>query len=433
VAKNSRGPTTSTSKHDRPVVRTSGEIFGDGSIIELVSPATDRQLQLLFWHKQQKKVAPQIEYRGRLYQVPDVNETLLQAIRFPSDADENGAAHKLFAGVRDLFERYIGVTPEEAALLTAWSTSTWFPECASSPPTLLISGTDMCHAITLLRMLRCLCRRALLLADISRSGLLDVTFLQPTLLLNQPGQLPKIWPLFGASNHHGVSVLGKGRAHNLAGCKAFFLGMEDTWTDGAIHFALPPARGELPTLDALRQAEIARRFQSRYLMYRLRNLQKIRESHSAVHPVNFPHTATAHNLAACIDGEPNIAQAIAPILQRQEQDTHVQNSCDVARVIIEVIWAPLHDREEIPISRISDLANALLRSRGETLAYSSEEVGWKLRNLGLYRRRNGSGKILRPSRENILVVHQLTRRFCLNLTPVHGCVDCVQPEVVVAE
>ena len=433
MAKTSRGPTTNASKDDSTVVRTSGEIFGDGSMIELVKSATDRHLQLLFWRKQQKKIASQIEHRGRVYQPPDVNETLVQAIQFASDARDYGSAHNLFNGVCELFARYIGVTSEEAALLTAWSTSTWFPECASSPPTLLITGTDMCHAIALLRLLRCLCRRALLLTDISRRDLLDVSFLQPTLLLNEPGQLPKIWPLFGTSNHHGVSVLGKGRAHNLAGCRAFFLGMEHTWTDGAVHFALPPARGELPTLDAQRQAEIARRFQSHYLMYRLRNLQKIRESHSAVHPVNFPHNATAHNLAACIEEEPNIAQAIAPILQRQEQDTHVQNSCDVARAIIEVIWAPLHEREEMPISRIADLANALLRSRGETLEYSAEEIGWKLRNLGLYRHRNGSGKILRPSRENILVVHQLARRFCLNLTPVHGCADCVQPEVVVAE
>ena len=426
-------PTAKTSPNNRKIVKTTGEMFTDGSILELVSSPTDRTLQLLLWKKQQRKIASQIAHRGRVYQPPDVDQTLVQAIQFATDAREYGSAHNLLNGVCELFARYIGVTSEEAALLTAWSTSTWFPECASSPPTLLITGTDMCHAIALLRLLRCLCRRALLLTDISRRDLLDVSFLQPTLLLNEPVQLPKIWPLFGTSNHHGVSVLGKGRAHNLASCRAFFLGMEHAWTDGAVHFALPPARGELPTLDAQRQAEIARRFQSQYLMYRLRNLQKIRESHSAVHPVNFPHNATAHNLAACIEEEPNIAQAIAPILQRQEQDNHVQNSCDVARAIIEVIWAPLHEREEMPISRIADLANALLRSRGETLEYRAEEIGWKLRNLGLYRRRNGSGKILRPSRENILVVHQLARRFCLNLTPVQGCADCVQPEVFVAE
>ena len=35
--------------------------------------------------------------------------------------------------------------------------------------------------------------------------------------------------------------------------------------------------------------------------------------------------------------------------------------------------------------------NALLRSRGETLEYNAEEVGWELRNLGFYRHKTGDG------------------------------------------
>jgi hypothetical protein len=37
-------------------------------MIELVSSATDNQLDLLFWHKHRKTIAPQIEYRDRVYQ-----------------------------------------------------------------------------------------------------------------------------------------------------------------------------------------------------------------------------------------------------------------------------------------------------------------------------------------------------------------------------
>jgi hypothetical protein len=131
MAKTSRGSTT---PKQSTVVRTFGEIFSDGSIIELVWPANACQLQLLLWHKQQQKIAPQIEYRGRLYQVPEVEETLLAAIRFPSDAVDYGTPQKLFSGVCDLFARYIGIAPPEAALLTAWTCSTWFAECFSSPP-----------------------------------------------------------------------------------------------------------------------------------------------------------------------------------------------------------------------------------------------------------------------------------------------------------
>ena len=211
----------------------------------------------------------------------------------------------------------------------------------------------------------------------------------------------------------------------------FFVGMADIWSDGAVHLALPPACPELPTLDEQRQAEIAKRFQPQLLMYRLCNLRRVHESHSNVRQLKFPDTETAHNLAACIQEDPDIAQAIAPILRRQEQDAHVQRGCDVSRAVVEVIWRTLHEQKEITISRITELTNALLRSRGETLEYNSAEIGWKLRNLGFYRHRNGSGMILRPSRENSLVSHQLARRLCLNLPPVHGCADCVQPEVEV--
>jgi hypothetical protein len=66
--------------------------------------------------------------------------------------------------------------------------------------------------------------------------------------------------------------------------------------------------------------------------------------------MNFPNTETAHNLSACIQEDPDIEQAIAPILRRQDQDAHVQRGCDVSRVIAEVIWAPLHEQKEITIS-----------------------------------------------------------------------------------
>jgi hypothetical protein len=432
VAKTSRGSTTP--RHERKVVRTFGEIFSDGSIIELVSPANACQLQLLFWHKQQKKIAPQIEYHGRLYQVPEAQETLLAAIRFPSHAVDYGTAQKLFSEVCHLFARYIGIAPPEAALLTAWICSTWFADCFSSPPTLIISGPDTGHAIALLRLLACLCRRSLVLADINRGGLLGVMHLQPTLLVNQPGQVPKIWNLYSASNFHGVYVPGsQGRVYNLAGSRAFFVGMGNVFSDGAIHIALSSAHPTLPILNAHLQVEIAQRFQSRLLMYRLRNLRKLRETHATVCQPKFPNTEAAHNLLACIQEQHEIAQAMAPILQRQDHDAQVQRGCDVSRVIVEVIWTPLHERTEIAVSRITELTNALLRCRGETLEYSAAEIGWKLRNLGLYRNRNGSGMFLRPSRDISVVVHRLAARLGLGLSPVAGCVDCVRTEGAVAE
>jgi len=159
-------------------------------MIELVS-ATGNQLDVLLWQNNRKKIAPQIEHRERVYKALDLDESLRRAIRFPSSADAYGTNKELFAQIRILFERYIGLTSPEGALLTAWVCSTWFPDRLSSPPTLIISGPETGPAIILFRLLSCLCRRSLVLAKLDRTALLSLVSLQPTLLVNQTWRVPK--------------------------------------------------------------------------------------------------------------------------------------------------------------------------------------------------------------------------------------------------
>jgi hypothetical protein len=132
-------------------------------------------------------------------------------------------------------------------------------------------------------------------------------------------------------------------------------------------------------------------------------------------------------------GNPDIAQAIAVILQRQIQDAQARRGCDVNMAILEVIWAPLHETKEITVNEITGLTNALLRCRGEVLEYSAVEIGWRLRNLGFYRNRNASGMVLRFSQEHSFIVHQLMQRFALSLSTANDCPYCIQPEAIVAQ
>ena len=305
LAKSSRTPPTSTPGPDTKVVRTSGEIFSDESVIELLSSATDRRLSLLLWSKRQQTIARHVKHRGRIYEATDVDESLRVAIRFPTEAAPYGTAHQLFSGVRDVFARYLGLALPEASLLTAWTWSTWFPEFASSPPTLVISGPDANHALTLFRLLNCLCRRPLVIADINRGGLFAAMPLHPTLLVNNPAQFPKIWQLLASANHRGVYVLGtQGKVHNIVGSRAFFVGMQEIGSEGALHLALPPAGAEIPTLDERRQAEIARRFQRQWLMFRLQNLRPVGQSSSSVSQPNSPNFESTHNFTRFLQQAP---------------------------------------------------------------------------------------------------------------------------------
>ena len=75
-------------------------------------------------------------------------------------------------------------------------------------------------------------------------------------------------------------------------------------------------------------------------------------------------------------------------------------------------------------AEITKRVNALLRDRGETLRYNSNEIGWKLRNLELLSRHNGTRRALRFSRDIRLKIHRLATKFGLRLPLVADCDDC---------
>jgi hypothetical protein len=426
-----RATAKGTSRDRNPIRTTSGELFPDGSAIELVTTGTadDSGLGLLFWDGEQSIIAPQIKHGGKIYEPLNLHPSLREAVKLPREAAPYGKTEPLVANVREIFERYLGLPVREATLLALWAITTWFSDCVSSPPTLSLSGPDMSLGVTLLVILNSLSRHPLLLTDITRRGFCSlVPLLRPTLLVNQPGLAPKILALWHATNFHGLFVPGKGgTVVNVTCSKAFFGGLENAacpWTDAAIHLALPPAQGGLPRFDERLQRDIAERYQPQLLMYRLQNFRRVREYRSVADESGFSNRGVARDLAACVQGEQDIVQAVTPLLQPLLEEESARRSWDPNLAIIEVIWIPSHTVKELPVDEITGLTNTLLRDRGETLEYSSEEVGWKLRAMGFYRRRNGNGMVLRFSRDNILRIHQLAERFALKLTVVDGCSDC---------
>jgi hypothetical protein len=345
---------------DPRVVRTVGETFADGSVLELVTSASSGRLALLLWNANRKTIAPQVDHSGRIYQPPNLDDSTCRAIRFPQDAKGYGSTGKLFCRMRDLFERHIGLTQPESTLITAWSASSWFSDCLSSPPTLLISGADNGDAINLFRLLHCLCRRPVVLGDLSRTAFFSLASLGATLLTNQPSLSAKVRDLWNTSSYRGVYVFGKGRVHSVASAKAVFLGMADARNDAGIHFSLPPpANGHLPLLDERQQSRIAEELQPRLLMYRLRNLDRVRNFSASEHGSTFTGTEVARNLATGVLGDRKIVESIAPVLQRLEEEKVAQHLCDVHRAMIEVTWAPSHQDREISLSRIAELTRSV--------------------------------------------------------------------------
>jgi hypothetical protein len=131
------GAAQNNSEADHRIVMTSGEVFSDGKLIELVEPFRAGNLQLLYWSGERATIATEINYEDHLYRPIQLDPTIRKAMSFSGAAVDYGEPKALFQKIVDLFQRYIGFDEPEAKLLVLWVFSTWVADCLPSPLVLL--------------------------------------------------------------------------------------------------------------------------------------------------------------------------------------------------------------------------------------------------------------------------------------------------------
>ena len=239
-----------------------------------------------------------------------------------------------------------------------------------------------------------------------------------------------------ATNHRSVFVpAGRGTVSNLACSKVIFSETGDdsreNWGRESMYLRLSPDTNEPPPLTALEEDLLAAEFQPQFLMYRLHHLHWVHQSVSISGLPRLPGFELGRSLLACVQAEPKIVKAVAPLLQAHEQALRERRLLDPAVAIVEAFWSPLHNEKEFPVKELATRVTALLRSRGEISTYNEKQLGWKLRNMGLARHNNGKCKVLRIDREMRRRIHQLAIQFGLELPKVPNCADCKDPQLIV--
>jgi hypothetical protein len=409
---------------ENPRVRvTCGEILPDGAIVDLVAAPDGGGLHLLLWNGKGKPlVSSAIDGgAGIFYQPPDLDPTVREAITFPSGAVEYGSVAELFAKVSNLYRDHLGLPEDVAAFATCWSLSSWIPELMLIPITLCIIGSLMRQICNLFRLFGALCRRPLPVAELSRRL---PFFLSPTLLINDPGLSAKACASWRAANSHGLYVAGPGSTVSSLCCaKAVVLQPGDSpqiWGEDAMLLMLQPTDSTPLNNQAL--ANIAAEFQPQLLTFRLRHLSGVDQFVSTTHPL--AKFELVRNLGACVSEDPEIVRILTPLLESHQQNLLAQKSRDPIVAVVEALWGPSHDQNQITVGEITKRVNAILRSRGVNQDLNVREIGWKLRNLNLCTTSNGQCKELRFTGDTRYGIHRCVRDFGLQLPLRKDCDDC---------
>ena len=416
-----------------PIVRTFGELLPDGSMLELVAPEVGDQPDVLLWDGAKIRIAREIEHGGKLYRAEMLHPSILRATRLPREPVKYGTIGKLFADLAGTFEQRLAVSNSAAEQTTLWVFTTWFSEFLSSPPALWVSGADLGRAASYFGLLHCMCRRALKVTGFTRSGFLSLpSGFRPTLLINQPSLSVPMRNLCRETNYPGFVVPGsRGVVSDVSYSKAIFVGMAGATTRPSgenLHLPLFPADRELPPMDEGELTEIAEYFLPRLLQYRLHYARKVRESRFSEADLSIPTRALASKLAACVNGDPQLAPKVASVLLPQDDGTHV---CNLDVAIVRVLWPRLHssstnrtDGSRVKIgSELTAEVNTLLLSCGEILQYSAEEVGIRVATLGLTRKRGGGGNRLLLDTATKRRIHEIARSYAI-CERIPGCELC---------
>jgi hypothetical protein len=404
---------------------TCGEVFAD-AVIDVVDSPNGDSLDLLFFDATKLFSAPQVEYRGVLYQAPKLDASIREAITFPAGASDYSTAAQVFMTISRIYREQAGLPEDLAALTTCWTLSTWIPELMLIPITLCIEARTS-QVCSLFRLFGSLCRRALLVAELSRRLPL---FLHPTLMVNDPRLSGKGCAFWRAASCRGVFVAGTGTTVCELSCsKAVVMQPEDSpdaWGEEAIYLVLP--HSEFPSLSGSQLANIAAEVQPQLEMFRLRVLTGM-DPFVSESPKLSKFTL-ARNLGACIPGDSGIVGLLEPLLESHQEDLLAGRARDPKVAIVEAVWIPAHQPGKLGVAEIAKRVNALLASRGEVRQYNSWEIGWMLRNLRLHTRRNRDNKVLQSSTDVRQRVHQLAQEFGLRLPIVKACPDCKSAKVI---
>jgi len=422
------------------IVKTFGEIFQDGSVLELVAPAAGEQPDLLLWDGTKISISREIQHLGQVYTAEKLHGSILRATRLARDPVGYGKIRLLFTELVNTFEKFLAFSRSEAERATFWVFTTWFCDCLSSPPILWISGADVGRAAAFFALLHCLSRRPLRVAGITRSGFLSLpSSFRTTLLANQPSLSAGIQSLWRESNFRGFCVPGsRGNLLDVTSSKAIFLGMAGAVSSPSaehLHLALFPADREVPPLDEQALNKIAEYFLPRLLQYRLEQAHNVRKSQFAPADLKFPICELARKLGACVQGDMELALTVIPLLIPQDDTI---GPCNLDCAIIQVLWPRLHS--SLPNTLATQMkieaeltaeVNTFMLSCGDNLQYSREEVGIRVVHLALTRKRTNGGTILLLGSETNRRVHQLARSYGIGKN-VLGCPHC-QPAQTPAE
>jgi hypothetical protein len=168
--------------------------------------------------------ADRVKFKNRIFVPIPRTSNLLRHVQLPRGTKSYGTVESLVAETGKLLFQVLDLSSDDIDVLTLFILSTRFVERVAVAPYLAFVGLPSSGKSTALSVLKLLCRRALLTADISSAAFYRVCDeLTPTLLIDEAatsGKSRELFHLLRAGSTRGVTALRLDESFNAFGPKA---------------------------------------------------------------------------------------------------------------------------------------------------------------------------------------------------------------------
>lgn len=371
-------------------LHTAGEFFPDGASLSLVrGPNSMRPLALLYHRDGTLKVLRRFRRRGRTYLPSQLDLALARQLRLPNKAIPTHSPVGIFNQVSSLITKYCSLSEDAIFLAASFVFCSYFPECLTISPCLLIRGGSA-EASTLLRLLSWACRHPVLLSDPKFSNLPSGIIF--TRLIYSPGSTKEIEKLLKSSQFNGSLLFARGNFHRSCGCNAIYIDDDDVSepaSSGCLQIVVTPGMRPLTIADEARESAMIEEIQSKLLGYRLSNFDSVRESDFDVPSFSGATRNLARDMGACFVNAPELRARLISLLAVQDSESRMAHGEELKSIVLEGMLLLCHQRKKTAyVGEIATATNHILLGRGmiDALdgpgAATPREVGGKVRSLG---------------------------------------------------
>jgi len=370
-------------------IQTTWEAFPDGTMLDLVRDAADGKVKLLKWDGKHTSVLDQFQKDGNTYIPASICPSILRAMRLPTRVAPFGSTRELFDAICRILTRLNDLAERTVTALAYFVLATCLQDRVIAAPFVSIVVAPTAPGGALLHVLTLLCRRALLLGDVSAARLRALPMhLGPTLLLDIVQLEDELCTWLRASSRRGMYVPSRGGALDQYCAKVVCApeALSDPSLLGlALQVEVAPPRRPLPMPDRETSEQIADEFQAKLQMYRFASYSYVGEPKIDVADLTAPMQDLSRSLAACVVGDADLQFAVVPLLRPQDQQLRAERAALIEAIILEALWIVCHEknRQWVSVGELTTDTNTILAGRGESLTVSNESVGWKLKSLGL--------------------------------------------------